>query len=628
MPPAFRLEALPDAARDAIFEAVTRFDAARACCVSTAWNAALCRDAPHLWAELDFTSYAQFEAAADEPRKALRLRVTDKVVRGACGKERQALRAIKLYEGELADLLPELMTAYPSLRCVEFRQPAGPHDHSSHALKARLEKLSLLDVRTAVYASDEVGNEGYALLQRQPPLRVTRQAVARPTLRLTELYANFHYGLSLPRIQRVALPSYVELVARALRDHAHTLRDATLYFWDAEGGPAFFEPLCGALSACHGLHSLRLDHFLRTHTRPLPIALDSLAALAVALQRGSLRRLSLMSTCFLHPAFTQLPSLTHLILDLFPDHERDATRTAADAAAFTAALAAALRDQKLPLLRTLKLRGDVAVASAVLNALPSTQLHKLTLALSSEEDEPAPLALLSRVLPASLTQLSVATWCTNDAFDASVPAFLQAVCGTPRLASLKLDGGDRGFSGATLLACANALLRAGAAPQLRRLALIGREAMPAECVELARVLHGNTTLEELRLGLVPADALTAFGDALANNTHLLRLTLSHHMDGGINYDDDDDDDVSVNVRDEEASAAALRSLGAGVRRNSTLRMFSLTMWNLWSVLQRAGEAGAADAAADEPVHRALEDLQAAANAHSACTLENEVMLGA
>ncbi len=128
-PPPFRLEALPEFARDAIFHAITRFDAPRACCVSTAWNAALCGEAPHLWAELDFTSFEQFGAAAEEPRKALRLRVTDKVVPGACGKARPgALRAITLHEGELADLLPELKAAHPSLRCVELCEP-NQHPH-------------------------------------------------------------------------------------------------------------------------------------------------------------------------------------------------------------------------------------------------------------------------------------------------------------------------------------------------------------------------------------------------------------------------------------------------------------------------------------------------------------------
>ena len=107
--PAFRIERLPDGARDVLFALLTRPEAARACCVSRAWNRALCTAARHLWAELDFA--APFFPA----------RVTREVVRGACAKARDALRAVTLPCAYFSALLPALATAHPHLARVVVR---------------------------------------------------------------------------------------------------------------------------------------------------------------------------------------------------------------------------------------------------------------------------------------------------------------------------------------------------------------------------------------------------------------------------------------------------------------------------------------------------------------------------
>jgi hypothetical protein len=118
---AFQLELLPDGARDAIFHALSRETAARACCVSRAWNRAFCSGAGarRLWAELNFEA-PFFEAA----------RVTPALVRGACAKARDKLRAVTLHDATLAAIVPALLTAHPKLARVTFacdEEVAWPH---------------------------------------------------------------------------------------------------------------------------------------------------------------------------------------------------------------------------------------------------------------------------------------------------------------------------------------------------------------------------------------------------------------------------------------------------------------------------------------------------------------------
>ena len=88
----FQLEDLPGVARDAVFGALTRSESARACCVSTGWNAAL--GAPHLWSSLDFTDAAAFGADTRAAHKEERCAVTAAVIAGACAKAGAALRDV------------------------------------------------------------------------------------------------------------------------------------------------------------------------------------------------------------------------------------------------------------------------------------------------------------------------------------------------------------------------------------------------------------------------------------------------------------------------------------------------------------------------------------------------------
>jgi hypothetical protein len=113
----FELDKLPDPAREAIFSALTRFEAARACCVSVGWNAALGHN--RLWSALDFTDAAAFGAGKRAVRKQDRRKVTTAVIVGACAKAGAALRELTLpQKPKVLSLLPALAAAHPLLRRV------------------------------------------------------------------------------------------------------------------------------------------------------------------------------------------------------------------------------------------------------------------------------------------------------------------------------------------------------------------------------------------------------------------------------------------------------------------------------------------------------------------------------
>jgi hypothetical protein len=115
--PLFHVDALPDEARDTLFRAFTYDTAARACCVSRAWNRAFGTHARHLWAELVFDA------------RHLGVPLTDAVVRGVAAKARDALTSITMPEtllfgphgqagGASSGLVLSLCASHPALTHV------------------------------------------------------------------------------------------------------------------------------------------------------------------------------------------------------------------------------------------------------------------------------------------------------------------------------------------------------------------------------------------------------------------------------------------------------------------------------------------------------------------------------
>jgi hypothetical protein len=105
MEPAFRLEALPDTARDMLFKLLPYKQAARACLVSRSWNATLSLP---LWSRLAFDDAHGGGS------------VTDAVVRGAIAKARGTLRNVTLPHASLLNVLDDARVS-AALRSVEVK---------------------------------------------------------------------------------------------------------------------------------------------------------------------------------------------------------------------------------------------------------------------------------------------------------------------------------------------------------------------------------------------------------------------------------------------------------------------------------------------------------------------------
>ena len=116
--PSFRLELLPDEARDVLFACLRRDEAARACCVSPAWRLAFSTAAAaHLWAPLgDIT----FDAASFGPR-----RITEALVCGAAAKAGAELRSLSRVPCACLGVVPALTAAQPALRRVSVSDSIG-----------------------------------------------------------------------------------------------------------------------------------------------------------------------------------------------------------------------------------------------------------------------------------------------------------------------------------------------------------------------------------------------------------------------------------------------------------------------------------------------------------------------
>ena len=113
--PLFKIELLPDAARDALFALLRRDEAARACCVSRAWRAAFSGvAAAHLWADITFDEASFGELSVE----------TSSVVLGAAAKAGAALRSLSALPDRHVSLLPSLARAHPGLRCVRLAKPS------------------------------------------------------------------------------------------------------------------------------------------------------------------------------------------------------------------------------------------------------------------------------------------------------------------------------------------------------------------------------------------------------------------------------------------------------------------------------------------------------------------------
>jgi len=113
--------ALPEEVRDLICAPLTRCEAARACCVSRAWNAAL--SAPRFWTALDFTDVASFgRPVEDAACKADRLPLTPAVVLGAC------VKAGRVLQGSPLDVtLPWRHYEEVAGSHIALRRVASPH---------------------------------------------------------------------------------------------------------------------------------------------------------------------------------------------------------------------------------------------------------------------------------------------------------------------------------------------------------------------------------------------------------------------------------------------------------------------------------------------------------------------
>ena len=114
----FRMELLPDAARDALFAYLRRDEAARACCVSPAWRRAFSTaSAAHLWAPLGDVT---FDEASFGPRK-----ITEEVVCGAATKAGAALRSLTRVPCGSLGAVPALAAAHPALQRVSVAGSVG-----------------------------------------------------------------------------------------------------------------------------------------------------------------------------------------------------------------------------------------------------------------------------------------------------------------------------------------------------------------------------------------------------------------------------------------------------------------------------------------------------------------------
>lgn len=257
--PSFRIELLPDAARDALFRALLRDEVARACCVCRAWNRSLSLRARHLWSDICFDA-AHFG-----------IDVTDAVVRGAAAKGGDALRSLSALPRAALHVLPSLSARHPALGCVRLVDA-----HSTATADELGALLSACDVVQELHASICVSTYDMPDDNDNNLLPVLLQ---HPSLRMRSLRVDV-FGIA-PNAEGVFLPC----VAAALQTHAPWLVELRIVLFDNDAqfdiGPAV-EAFAAALSACATLKELALhDVFTRAAFDVVARALANHRALAL-----------------------------------------------------------------------------------------------------------------------------------------------------------------------------------------------------------------------------------------------------------------------------------------------------------------------------------------------------------
>jgi hypothetical protein len=245
VPPRFQLEDLPGVARDAVFGALTRFESARACCVSIGWNAAL--GAPHLWSSLDFTDTATFAADTRAAHKEERCAVTAAVIAGACAKAGAALRDVTLPQThEVLQLVPAMAATHPLLRRVALvPDTTRVYMHNGvEAAQAWIRGVSSLLLRAGAPLAELATGACTAGLDADTELLAAKNALA-----LTHLHLGVSERTTAAQLQRLGV---------ALRAHTRTLRDVRLrasHCVTQESFAAMLDALC----TCDALVYLQLD---------------------------------------------------------------------------------------------------------------------------------------------------------------------------------------------------------------------------------------------------------------------------------------------------------------------------------------------------------------------------------
>jgi hypothetical protein len=542
-PPGLQLHLLPNAALDIIQGALSREEAAAACCVCVAWNRVLCTEARHAWARLDFAP------------PSFRRRVTAAVVRGACAKARDALTEVTLYDPIIAAaVLPALRDAHPRLACVTLLGEAS---------------LNGEQLAAALSGAGPAAGAGAFELRAGVMLTTAQREAGLPLLRHASLRAT---SLSLHAVVRRhgnELALRVRQLADAVAAHAPTLRRLALRLYDGDR-PGLQRlpddvtaPLVAALRGCAHLRALSLP------ARGLSAAAFDAVAEALAGAEAPLESLCFDEIEFGEEdeygdefgetdALAYLPAvLAHLLPRLTTLTLRE--RSLGGAAALVAVAAALPRAAALTAL-TLRAAGPHSEArGALFEALRALPLRRLE--HSCDDVDLAPFAAC---LPVTLHELAV--FVPIAAHDYVVPAALlglgalaAAAAASPALHTLLLQR-SAPFVAADAGACAAALLAPGAAPALRSLT-VGSVEDYTVGDPIAGALRHNTTLTRLdMLGVADDDSFLALAAALPHNASLRSLVLSGNM--------------SV---EEPLSVAAVDALAAGVAANAALRSLDITV---------------------------------------------------
>jgi len=632
--PAFRLDDLPSEARDVVFGALLRRDAARACCVSKGWRDAF--GSPHNWAALDFTDEAAFGAGERAENKAERRPLLAATVLGACEAARGALTHVTLPQTrEMVALLPELAATLPLLRRVTLSAGCDAtvscgywgwdttEMNALHSLLHRdgepLEEVSLgavVGVLNGEDAGQECADLRDLLLNDASPLQVTDLCVTH-----NEVAARMAH------------------CAAVMRVHAHTLRNVTFRVHNGHGLRSV--PVTLFLEALCGCRTLEVLHFGISGSRLLRSAAAQgahpFAAVADALRAaGTLRKLELIG--YTHelragvdgatPASLLLPQLTHLeIAGTYPASESDFDARCVSSLARALQHNTTLRTLQMRLVNDVRLPGDAPDEDAqdalqrhldgrpllpLRVALPTTQLRRLEVETGPNRGL-CSLAALARALPRSLQELDIVDMSDDAVWTMELPPLVTAVYSLPLISKLDLYRGDNdkpifAESGMHLPnAFARMLLHPTATPPLLRTLSLGScdRALPDACLTIADALWSNATLTELKLYNVTWSTIRAFGAVLQRNTTLRSLTLTLT--------------IEQQMDPEPLLPLALISLRTGLQRNATLRglMLDLCWWppvdddeeeppELWTL---------------EPLAAALKALEAAGAEHPTCTLE-------